>query len=204
MIPRLSTYLGKVSKNEQKSTEPPILYKRAGLMIDPVKQEIFVSPLTHARFGVALDAGSRCYAEKFTSVLHNSRPIKNCSCGFHAFLTEEKSEEYSKAGHYTLTIEASGRLLKYENGYRYGHQRVIAITADGCYQCGGQSTVLEASKLRTPGNEKQYLFPSCRKHLQSSYDDTYLTFSKFEEMISAQNLQSETAIKITGKSFSLF
>lgn len=202
MIPQLSTYLGKVSRSERRDMGPLTLYKRANLILDTLTQEILVSPLYHARTGIPLDSRSVCQLDRFVSLFHNGNPTGRCSCGFHAFNSEDKCDEFYDMGQYTIVIEASGVLQRYENGYRYGHQRVKEIKVGNCSSwCGEPANRIVVTDMLTAADNKQYLFPACKKHLRLTKDDRYLSISEFQQIVAKQNLPDGPAIKVTASKF---
>jgi hypothetical protein len=89
-------------------------------------------------------------------------PKRHCTCGFYCFHELKGAEEMACDTRYRgaviLEVEATSRFIRYEDGLRYGRQRVRAIRPGRC-RCYRPASVLVDSGTGVVGWRQ--LAPSC-------------------------------------------
>ena len=96
-----------------------------------------------AGFGGIWSSGQAVYRAEDTAVCfwspRHSAPKRRCSCGFYCLHSLEATramaceEEYRST--VILEVEVRGRFIRYEEGFRYSSQRVLAVRTNRCV-CG--------------------------------------------------------------------
>lgn len=151
MIPNF--YLGSRKRNSlltrmlpkgPQDIAPRTLYKKSLLMRDQNTGEINLSPVgfpdSPLEFpkGITFNAEAECRNTTHSfNLLAREVPSKACTCGFHAYSKEDDAKNHIQSGadSFVLKVVASGKMLEYEKGYRYGHQRVEEIVVSKCFMC---------------------------------------------------------------------
>lgn len=119
-----------------------------------------------AGFGGIWSSGQAVYRLQDSAVCfwnhRHAPPKRRCSCGFyclHAFEAARSmacEDEYR--GTVILDVEVAGRFVRYEQGFRYSSQRVLAVRTTRC-SCGRPASELVDSGTGTRGWIR--LRPSC-------------------------------------------
>jgi hypothetical protein len=85
---------------------------------------------------------------------NHSPPERRCGCGFYCFHSSEAAHAMACESQYRssviLDVEISGRFIRYEEGFRYSDQRVLAVHLNRC-SCGRPAGVLVDSGSGTTG-----------------------------------------------------
>jgi hypothetical protein len=72
-------------------------------------------------------------------------PQRRCGCGFYCLNSLEAARAMACEGQYRssvlLEVDLSGRFIRYEEGFRYSDQRVVAVHLNRCL-CGRPATAL--------------------------------------------------------------
>lgn len=171
--------LVRVLAKEPLTSEPKTLYKKALLGWDASSHEITIHPLVFPQ-KISFNAQAECrnslhYSNIFTKF---EVPSKVCSCGFYAYLKEEDARDHIQAGaeSFILKVIASGKLLEYNKGYRYGHQRVEEVLVYSCFCCDkpADRVILEESRIR----------PTCKRHAKIVRPIHRASFTEMGELAS--------------------
>ena len=96
-----------------------------------------------AGFGGIWSSGQAVYRIEDTAVCfwspRHSAPKRRCSCGFYCLHSLDAAramaceEEYRST--VVLEVEVRGRFIRYEEGFRYSRQRILAVRTNRCL-CG--------------------------------------------------------------------
>lgn len=169
-----------VFNNEPKDSTPKTLYKKAFLLWDSSAEALTLSPLAFPE-GTSFNAAAEC-----RSSYHRSNPLtrfevpsKACSCGFYAYTDEDDARDHTQAGpdSFILKVVASGKMLEYKKGYRYGHQRVEEVIVYSCYGC-------DKSADRVILLERTSIVPVCKSHARIVRPIYRLSFKEMGELAS--------------------
>lgn len=163
---------GRVKKTDRNVEGNPVtVYKRANLKLAHGK--ILIIPLVHGRDkGVEVNGDATC-----VSAFPHKSPLKGCTCGFYAYTSREDAVSHPQGGSVVLKAVASGKMLQYLKGYRYGHQRVEQVEVTHCTWC-------DSSAYRFAIAPTGELYPMCRSHASETAMKT-LRFQDFEDMASS-------------------
>lgn len=119
--------------------------------------QVALLPLTSATpYGPDEDAQCR------RRYMHGASVVDSCSCGFYAFkdAAEARAHTQGTEDSVLLKVAVSGVVVEHEDGYRFGHQRVVAVHLEWCSGCQGAPAVsLGASRHWTDALSP--LCPTC-------------------------------------------
>lgn len=94
----------------------------------------------------------------------HSPPERRCGCGFYCFHSSDAARAMACEGQYRSTVildvDLFGRFIRYEEGFRYSDQRILAVHLNRC-PCGRPATVLVDSGAGITGWLQ--LQPCCRR-----------------------------------------
>jgi hypothetical protein len=164
-------------------TQAPTTFKGADLVL--TREGVRFRPFSHGTPYAAED-DSACRGD-----VKPVRHMRGCTCGFYGYrdLAAARVHPQLTPSSVLLEVVASGEVLEYERGYRFSHQRVIALEVGRCVALGC------ARPARAFARSFDDLLPVCGGHVGRDFvasskmvlpDDGYFTFEEVSADLSAQ------------------
>lgn len=189
-------YLGR-GKGAKKAMEPVRLYKSVNLKRDPLTKEIRLLSVAFSddSLGFSVNEKAQCLLvgerglnKGVIQAVHGDSPARACRCGFHAYREHSKAHGHQQMnpsgvrGAFVAGVVASGKMFEYNEGYRYGHQRVEEILATRC----ADSQFCTNHADRCIVNPKNMVIPVCSSHAYHyGTKNTTLSFKELGDRASA-------------------
>jgi hypothetical protein len=128
---------------------------------------------------------------------HHSPPERRCGCGFYCFHSPDAARAMACEGQYRSTVilevDLFGRFIRYEEGFRYSDQRILAVHLN---RCRGSKEIITPTRfgalLGDPALIKAEATPSDRRS-GPGVPDTLATAPE-EDVSSLSVLTAEIAL----------
>lgn len=198
-------YLGKGERSKNAPMEPVCLYKKVNLQRDRATDEITLRSVAFASEakGFAMNEKAECLAvgERGLNIgvikaVHGESPNRACRCGFYAYARKDKAFHHrqlndgSADGKFMVKVIASGKMFEYQDGYRYGHQRVAEIIPS---LCGAGNCFSFADRI---GYQGSMVYPLCADHAHMVPRQSLRSFDELGEVASISLPDGAPRIKV--------